>query len=159
MFILSLSLPVNSSAISVSGDDTDMTAICEIGRDDDIEACYSACVSFTRDIGVESYSVRYWLLQRTAEGAERSIWDGSEARAFIIHSDDRQVIRATFMACASRLLETFCPARLDMFTYSAELPERALTKFTELANIIVASGYHVTREPPHYGRHAWIFER
>ncbi|MDP3553264.1 hypothetical protein [Methylocystis sp.] len=132
--------------------------IVNIGYDDITDARYSLVVGLS-PMGGGPIEFYFQVVEADAETEQEHVyWCGKEVASFI-SKDDRLVILAALLTATHVLLENARPTRVEMVSYEANPPDKALVKFSLVGKVFEDSGYAVHVADPYHGKRVWWMER
>lgn len=148
--------------ISVTTNGSSFVAQLPIGYDDETEFRYSALVAMESLIGYggDTKELVFCLVEYDPEtDALFEIWDGRETRFKIRDEQHRNAVMSAILQMTQALIDDVKPRVVSMVTHSANLPEKALTKYNRIAAIFHDAGYKAGKTDVWHGRHTWMMER
>ena len=133
-------------------------ATFKIGYDDISELIYSVVVALSPSpLGDE---IVFFV---TAAEADQSFvhnyYDGLETKNFLKNEDERRMVRAFTCKTVGFVIDRLKPITACMTTHTADLPEKALTKFDSIIAEFIGRGYLCRESEPYQGRLMWFFDR
>lgn len=130
-----------------------------VGFDPESQKTYSLAVALSPQPG-GSMELTFNVMSVCQHSGEwHAIWDGLATGAIFSSRDERSLIRAALMACVALLVEQVRPPDVNFVTHTANLPDKALTKFWDVQRIFSELGYHGGRADQYHGRYIWIMTR
>lgn len=134
-----------------------------IGFDDDTNAVYSAFVAFSPLTGyadVPGYECIFSITEASIdEGHLHDFTDGMDTRSIITDPTHRKMIRSLICMAIERLIDESDPGIVSMVTHSADLPVKALSKFSQICSVFRRRGFNAGKADPYHGRHVWMMEK
>lgn len=126
--------------------------------DDGRELSYFAAVGFDVTAGVGS-EMFFTIIEVDHEiGGRHDYWSGQDTNAFILGSDRDRVLDA--ICCAAQLLiEYGAPDELEVITYDAHPPDKAVIKHFKVMSVFERNGYEIQTFDPYHGRRLWRLVR
>jgi hypothetical protein len=127
-----------------------------IGYDDVDSRTYQLFISFgTAPGGIVEYA--FCIVCTYQDGVAHDIWD-SQVIASTIRKKHRALILALLIDATRSLIRSTQFPEITMHTFAHNLPQKALVKYRNIAQVFVDEGYTVRHEARR-GQHVWWFER
>lgn len=127
-------------------------------REDDSDISYFASVGVDVTAG-GGWEMFFHILEYDHHtGAEHRYWSGKDTEAFIVGHDRARVLDAVCGA-AQALIDHGSPDEIEVVTYDADPPEKAIIKHLTVMSVFERNGYRIKTFDPHHGRRIWILIR
>jgi hypothetical protein len=129
-----------------------------IGYDDLDGSAYQLFISFgSAPGGIIEYS--FCIVCSSNDGTSHDIWDSREVAA-VISKDDRAVIviLRLLLETTAHMVKSSQFPEVTMHTFARDLPQKALAKYRDIAQVFYREGYGVRTEERR-GQQIWWFDR
>jgi hypothetical protein len=134
-----------------------------IGFDPNIELVYSVVIALSPLVGyadVPGYELVFNIVEAATDGTElRVFWDGRETSALLPEPALRGQVRDLILLCVGTAVDEASPGLVSMTTHSANLPDRALTKYHEICALFHHRGFTAGKADVWHGHHIWMMTR
>lgn len=132
--------------------------VINIGYDPVIDHTYSIIVGLEGAVGGGMEYFFSILDADNRNNTEIELHSGLET-TILFSKEQRIAVLKAVLDATKVLLNQVNPDRVSWFTWDADLPEKALAKYLQVADIFEMCGYRVHTSDAYHGRYAWWAER
>lgn len=100
-----------------------------------------------------------FAIVKLTDDDEVPYFDGYATKGLIPEADHRSHILGALIGAVETLIDAAHPRIVSMTTHTANLPEKALPKFHELAALFREKGYDARQADRFHGQRIWMMER
>lgn len=158
MFICTVS--AEHTTFEVIHDGSSHLVLVPIGYDEDDGRDISYFASVGVDVVAGGGSEMFFTILEVDHqtGAEHRYWSGQDTDTFILGSDRGKVLAAVCGA-AQMLIDHGAPDELEIVTYDAHPPDKAVIKHFKVMSVFERNGYDIQTFDPYHGRRVWRLVR
>lgn len=132
-----------------------------IGYDDQSDHTFSLVATLSPWTGALPGEFEQTFFIAETAGTEAEIYSYFEpltVRNFIPNPADRALIRVALLGATEMLIDVAKPSIVTFCTFEPNLPDKALEKFHQIAEIYRKCGYDARKADPYHGRQIWLAE-
>lgn len=152
--------PVVQPAISWLEGNGEYIATFSIGHDDETGDVVTGMVILCPLPGYangERFELVFRVVVSSADQSDiRDCHDGLATKALLKTPLERFMVLGAVCLAAGELIDGLRPSAVEMVTFTANLPPRAIEKFNLIASLFAARGYDISRPDPYHGRYIWM---
>lgn len=141
---------------------SDAVVTSQVVYDNELNVTYSTFCCLSPVIGADdrSFELAFFVIEKEHEtGYEYNINNGLDTKNKIVEAEQRAAVLSAIICSIDILIEKISPNVVTMITYNANLPDKALKKYSDIMSLFRQRGYTGGPTDPYYGRTCWLMQR